>query len=176
MRLPLFVGTRFQGLFHFPFGDLFTFPSRYLFTIGRQVVLRLGRWSSQIPSGFHVPQGTQESARRSQAFVYGSLTLYAAVSHRLPLAIQLPHCGPTTPAEHAPLVWPIPRSLATTEGVSIDFLSYRYLDVSVPCVGSDFSVITYYSDRVSPFGHFRIIARLPAPRNLSQAPTSFIAS
>ena len=33
-ELPLFVGIRFQGLFHFPFGDLFTFPSRYLFTIG----------------------------------------------------------------------------------------------------------------------------------------------
>ena len=30
--------------------------------------------------------------------------------------------------------WPDPRSLATTSGVSIDVLSYRYLDVSVPCV------------------------------------------
>ena len=30
--------------------------------------------------------------------------------------------------------WPDPRSLATTSGVSIDILSYRYLDVSVPCV------------------------------------------
>ena len=30
--------------------------------------------------------------------------------------------------------------------------------------------------RVSPFGHLRIKARLPAPRSLSQATTSFIAS
>ena len=30
--------------------------------------------------------------------------------------------------------WPDPLSLATTNGVSIDVLSYRYLDVSVPCV------------------------------------------
>lgn len=30
--------------------------------------------------------------------------------------------------------WPGPRSLATTNGVSFDVLSYRYLDVSVPCV------------------------------------------
>ena len=29
--------------------------------------------------------------------------------------------------------------------------------------------------RVSPFGHLRIIARLPAPRSFSQAATSFIA-
>src|SRR5204862_6077517 len=31
-------------------------------------------------------------------------------------------------------------------------------------------------DWVSPFGHPRITARLPAPRGLSQAPTSFIGS
>ena len=30
----LFVGTRFQELFHSPSGVLFTFPSRYWFTIG----------------------------------------------------------------------------------------------------------------------------------------------
>ena len=35
----------------------------------------------------------------------------------------IPHCH-----------WPGPRSLATTCGVSVDVLSYRYLDVSVPCV------------------------------------------
>ena len=59
--LPLFVGTWFQVLFHSPLGVLFTFPSRYLFTIGQQVVLSLGRWSSQLPSGFHVSEGTQGS-------------------------------------------------------------------------------------------------------------------
>jgi hypothetical protein len=31
-------------------------------------------------------------------------------------------------------VWANPLSLAATYGVSVDFLSYRYLDVSVPCV------------------------------------------
>ncbi len=33
MRLLLFIGTEFQGLFHSPPGVLFTFPSRYSFTI-----------------------------------------------------------------------------------------------------------------------------------------------
>ena len=33
--LRLFVGTRFQVLFHSPPGVLFTFPSRYCFAIGR---------------------------------------------------------------------------------------------------------------------------------------------
>ena len=30
--------------------------------------------------------------------------------------------------------WPGPRSLATTNGISVDFFSSRYLDVSVPWV------------------------------------------
>ena len=48
-----------SGSFHPPLGVLFTFPSRYSFTIGHQVVLSLGRWSSQIPTGLLVPHGTQ---------------------------------------------------------------------------------------------------------------------
>ena len=33
-----------------------------------------------------------------------------------------------------PLVWPLPRSLATTDGISVDFFSSPYLDVSVQAV------------------------------------------
>jgi len=49
-------GSRFTPLT----GVLFTFPSRYWFAIGRQGVFSLGRWSSRIPTRFHVPRGTQE--------------------------------------------------------------------------------------------------------------------
>ena len=77
MELPLLVGTRFQVLFHSPPGVLFTFPSRYWFTIGRQVVFSLGRWSSQIPTGFPVSRGTRVFCPRSPThFVYGAITLY----------------------------------------------------------------------------------------------------
>src|SRR5437868_6358154 len=38
-----------------------------------------------------------------------------------------------------------------------------------------YSVCDDLKGRVSPFGHLRIKARLPAPRSLSQATTSFIA-
>ena len=31
-------------------------------------------------------------------------------------------------------VWAVPRSLAATGGITIVLFSYRYLDVSVPCV------------------------------------------
>ena len=59
--LCVLVGTRFQVLFHSPPGVLFTFPSRYCSSIGHQVVFRLGRWSSLIPTGFHVSRGTLDS-------------------------------------------------------------------------------------------------------------------
>jgi hypothetical protein len=38
------------------------------------------------------------------------------------------------PQRASPLVWAYPLSLAATNGVSVDFLSCRYLDVSVLCV------------------------------------------
>src|SRR5699024_2184311 len=56
--LSLLVSTRFQVLFHSPPGVLFTFPSRYCSSIGHQVVFRLGGWSPQFPTGFHVSSGT----------------------------------------------------------------------------------------------------------------------
>ena len=40
-----------------------------------------------------------------------------------------------------PPVWAVPRSLATTCGITVVFSSCRYLDVSVPCVRPTFVVI-----------------------------------
>ena len=75
--LRLYVDTRFQDLFHSPLGVLFTFPSRYLFAIDRSVVFSLGRWSSQIPTGFHVSRCTQETTTAVSSFGYGAITLYS---------------------------------------------------------------------------------------------------
>ena len=72
----------------------------------------------------------------------------------------------------------LPISLATTLGISVDFFSCSYLDVSVRRVRFAYLCIQYamtYKGRVSPFGNLRIKARLLAPRSLSQATTSFIA-
>ena len=57
-ELSVLVNTRFQVLFHSPPGVLFTFPSRYCSSIGHQVVFRVGGWSPQLPTGFHVSGGT----------------------------------------------------------------------------------------------------------------------
>ncbi len=74
--LSLLVSTRFQVLFHSPSGVLFTFPSRYCSSIGHQVVFRVGGWSPQLPTGFHVSRGTLDPRQTTSSFAYGSLTLY----------------------------------------------------------------------------------------------------
>ena len=58
--VPQLVNIWFQVLFHSPPGVLFTFPSRYCSSIGHQVVFRVGGWSPQFPTGFHVSGGTLE--------------------------------------------------------------------------------------------------------------------
>ena len=73
--LLLLVDIWFQVLFHSPLGVLFTFPSRYLSSIGQLGVFRLGEWSPQIPSGFHVSVGTQDTSKASRVFGYGAITL-----------------------------------------------------------------------------------------------------
>ena len=44
------------------------------------------------------------------------------------------HITVLTPEILLPPVWPLPRSLATTSGISVDFSSSPYLDVSVQAV------------------------------------------
>ena len=81
-----------------------------------------------------------------------------------------------TPGTLLPPVWPLPRSLATTCGISIDFFSSPYLDVSVQAVPPVLLLIQNTvtgldSSRIAPFGHLRIDAylRLPAAfRSLSR--------
>ena len=75
--------------------------------------------------------------------------------------------------------WAVPRSLAATRGISVDFFSSGYLDVSVPRVRLCTLCIQIQIPPkrwVSPFGHLRIKVCLPTPRRFSQATTSFIAS
>ena len=98
------------------------------------------------------------------SFVYGAITLYRLTFQIIPL---LQHWSA------------VPLSLAATQGISFDFFSSGYLDVSVPrvrllhlCIQCKIPVNRW----VSPFRNARINACLPTPLALSQAPTSFIAS
>ena len=81
-----------------------------------------------------------------------------------------------TPEMLPPLVWPLPRSLATTSGISVDVFSSPYLDVSVQAVPFLHLFDSQHVDavlpyRVSPFGYLRINAHLQLPeafRSLSR--------
>jgi hypothetical protein len=75
--------------------------------------------------------------------------------------------------------WPGPRSLATTNGVSVDVLSSRYLDVSVPWVCFPTLWIHVGIRRKAagfPIRKSSDQSSFAAPRSLSQRTTSFIAS
>jgi hypothetical protein len=74
--------------------------------------------------------------------------------------------------------WPGPRSLATTNGVSVDVLSSGYLDVSVPRVRLLHLWIQYRIPlRVGfPIRKSSGQSLFAAHRSLSQRTTSFIAS
>src|SRR6056300_467220 len=97
--LPLLVSRLFQVLFHSGPPVLFTFPSRYWFTIGHRLVFSLGRWSSQIPTGFHVSRGTQEIPRAKIYFTYRTITVYGQPFHTVPLYINGPMSGSYNPSQ-----------------------------------------------------------------------------
>jgi hypothetical protein len=107
--LRLLVSIRFQVSFTPLVGVLFTFPSRYLFTIGHQGVFRLGGWSPHVQTGFHVSRLTQGFLG---TIAYGAITHIAGLSR--------PFCYISK--NH----WPVPRSLATTSGISVDVFSSGY--------------------------------------------------
>ena len=69
----------------------------------------------------------------ASSFVYGILTLCDWLSHAIRLDSTIHDAGPN-PEELCPSVWPPPRSLATTSGISVDVFSSSYLDVSVQTV------------------------------------------
>ena len=82
-----------------------------------------------------------------------------------------------------PLVCPLPRSLATTRGISVDFFSSSYLDVSVQTVPRVHLFDSMHADRVllcrvSPFGNLRVkgCLRLTAAyRSLPRPSSAFVA-
>ena len=132
------MGARFQVLFHSPPGVLFTFPSRYWCAIGHRVVLRLGWWSTQVRTGFHVPGPTQGPRRAVRSgFAYGAVTRCGRPSHAVPLPSRTCARGRQPPdARPCNLVGSemCIRDSRYSGSLEIDFLSSGYLDVSVPRV------------------------------------------
>ena len=138
-------------------GVLFAFPSRYWFTIGRQRVFSLGGWSPHVQTRFHVPRLTRFHLKC--LFVYGAITRYDRTFQTVLLGLTDLRATP--------------RSLATTSGISVDFFSSGYLDISVPRVR--FAELCIHSailltEWVSPFGHCRIKACCQLPDTFRRLP------
>ena len=108
-------------------------------------------------------------------FVYWALTIYGRPSQTFRLKMSSRDDCPQ-PRRINPTVWPLPRSLATTGGISFDFSSSPYLDVSVQAVPHVHLFDSMHVTRVllwwvSPFGNLRIKAHLQLPeayRSLSR--------
>ena len=124
---------RVSGTLSLPSRGSFHLSLTVLCAIGHQYVFRLGGWSPRLPTGFLVSCGTLDPGRSFRISRTGFL----------PSLIPLPNgfCYPTrclrqstTPIDRSPSVWPLPLSLAATQGISVDFSSSGYLDVSVPRV------------------------------------------
>ena len=112
----------------------------------------------------------------ASSFVYGILTLCDWPSHAIQLDSILRYASPNPENPERLSVWPPPRSLATTSGISVDVFSCPYLDVSVQAVPRIRLFYSTYTDgvllrRVPPFGHPRINGYLLLPvafRSLSR--------
>ena len=188
------MGAGFQALFHSPLGVLFTFPSRYSSTIGHRRVFSLGGWSPLLPAGFHVSGGTRGPGIQGRGLAYGALTRCGRPFHAVPLAppfvtgwgVWRPTApGPATPAPQRRQAMRVrrfglgPLSLAATRGISVDFSSSGYLDVSVPRVAPVRPMGSGGGARAWPLAGSPI-RRSPdrgpcaPPRGLSQLAASFV--
>ena len=86
-----------------------------------------------------------------------------------------------TPERLLSPVWPLPRSLATTKGISVDVFSSPYLDVSVQAVPLIYLFDSVYDVQKLLCTDFSIRksagqSSLTAHRSLSQLTTSFFGS
>ena len=129
MVLRLLVGIRFQVLFT-PLPRFFSPFPHGTSSIGRSVVFRLGWWSTLLPTGFLVPRGTLDPDPLDSL----SGTRVSLSSPSLPRLFPWKYSAlrrSATPGARRLPVWALPVSLAATKGISVDFFSSGYLDVSV---------------------------------------------
>lgn len=135
-----------------------------------------------------LPRGTQVADLEIARFVYGAITLYgppfltgsthdrlcnsSEVRQDLDVDSYNP-CSETAAAYLAELVWAVPFSLATTQGI-ISFPPatemFQFADLPLPSLCIQLGVTGHYPSRVSPFGHPWIKACSQLPRAFRRLP------
>ncbi len=138
------------------------------------------------PSSHGIPRVPRYSGYHASTptFTYGTLTLFGLPSHAV-LLVFIVLKVVRTPKTLLSQVWPLPRSLATTCGISVDFFSSPYLDVSVQAVPPIYLFIQYMVTGLYPAGllhseicgstcichspqliaAYHVLHRLPVPRH-----------
>ena len=154
---------------------LFTFPSRYYTLSVTKSCLALEGGPPCFPQGSSCPVVLWIPAMQCSVRVPDCHRLWSSfptVFHS-----TLPQlCRSATPQSRSSADWAFPRSLAATKGISVDFFSSGYLDVSLHRVPSvhlwiQCTVIRLSPYWVSPFGNPWIKAHLQLPmayRSLSR--------
>ena len=107
---------------------LFTFPSRYWYAIGLTGVFSLTGWSRRIRAEFLVFRVTQDTTRLQRASSTGLSPSMVVLSRTFlsqaschSVVLQPHGCVATI------MVWALPRSLATTGGITFCFLFLEVL-------------------------------------------------
>ncbi len=128
------------------------------------------------PYSHGIPRAPRYSGycQLTSPFAYGTFTPYGLPSHTVLLEFVMLYAV-RTPTALLPSVWPLPISLATTFGISVDFSSSPYLDVSVQAVPLIRLCIQrmihgHCSMWIAPFGYLRIKARLQLPAAFRSLP------
>ena len=157
---------------------LFTFPSQYLFAIGLTGVFSLTGWSRQIRAEFLVFRVTQDYTKSLEASRTGLSPAMVVLSRTFcsllkyyNVVLQPHYCIATI------VVWALPRSLATTEGIIIYFLFLEVLrcfsSLRLLSALSRVAAIRLSGCPIRKSADQRLFA---STRSLSQLITSFIAS
>ena len=126
-RLRPLVGAWVQVLFHSPNRGAFHRSLTVLSTIGLTGVFSLAGWSRRIRAGLLVSRVTQDTTRPhlcSCTELSSSMVQLSRCFHstfECHVSVLLPRKCIATPA-----VWALPRSLATTGGITVVFSSCRY--------------------------------------------------
>ena len=115
------VGVRFQVLFHSPIRSTFHLS---LTVLVHYRCLRSIQPYRMVPAvSRRISPVPRYSGYCSSLIIstYGAVTLIALLSKRFSLK-SVSNCSPTTPQQHAAVVWALPCSLATTQGIISYFL------------------------------------------------------
>jgi hypothetical protein len=141
-RAPTVCRHTVSGSISLPSRGSFHLSLTVLVHYRSETVFSLRRWSSQIPTGFHVPRGTWVLDPESRiAFAYWALTVCGwpfqanstsspisdspADSQLRPIQTHNPHVA-TAGTLCTTRVWALPVSFATTQGIAVAFLSPGY--------------------------------------------------